>query len=69
MAWHDNCEQGRLLLDGYIIALTNEDAARRAVRSGDVTAREARAAQESVVAARQEYWRHVERHRCRTAIS
>ena len=68
MAWHDNCVQGRSLLDSYLMALTNEDLVRRATRCGDVTAREARAAKERVIAARSHYWRHVEQHKCRTAI-
>ena len=69
MAWHDHCEQGRRLLDSYLMALTNEDSVRKAARSGEVTAREARRAKEAVVAARGLYWQHVEKHKCRTAVA
>jgi hypothetical protein len=69
MAWHDDCEHGRRLLDSYLMALTNVDTVRKAAYSGDATAREARTAKESVVAARSQYWRHVEHHKCRTAVA
>ena len=48
--------------DSYLMALINADAL---VQSVDATAREARTAQDAVIAARNRYWAHVVRHGCR----
>lgn len=60
-----DCLEARLLLDAYVMALSNDDVAIHAVRSGDLTAKEARLVQDLLIQARNRYWRHVQRHRCR----
>jgi len=66
MGWHNSCPDGQRLLDRYVMALTNEDAVVKAVRTGSATAREARDARDSLIAARNAYWRHLQHHQCRS---
>jgi hypothetical protein len=63
---HDRCSEGTRLFDAYVMALSNDKAARVAIRSGECTAREARQVQDLLISARNRYWRHVRLHECRT---
>jgi hypothetical protein len=66
IAQSPECREARRLFDAYLMALSMDDSARTAQRSGDVTARETSAAHEQLKAARSKYWTHVERHKCRS---
>ena len=61
------CIEAKRLLDAYIIALSNDDAARFHVRSGEMVAEQAANVRKVLVAARDAYWEHVEQHGCRLA--
>jgi hypothetical protein len=63
---HDGCPDGRRLLDRYIMALAADDAISKARRAGYASGTEAKDLQDSLVAARNAYWRHVEHHKCRS---
>ena len=63
----EECVEARRFLDAYLIALRNDDAARLRVKSGEMTARQAAQVRNALIAARGEYWQHVERHGCRLA--
>ena len=63
---YSRCTEERRLLDAYLMALTNDDAAQSGLRSGDTTAREARELRDRLICARDRYWRHVRRHNCRS---
>lgn len=69
MVWHRDCPDGRRLLDRYLMALTADDAVNQSARSGVATNQEVRDARDLLIAARNAYWRHVQRHKCRSAAS
>ena len=66
--WNETCLEGKRLLDCYLMALTNDELARREMRYGNVTVREAAAAHDDLYAARNRYWEHVQQHLCRTKL-
>jgi hypothetical protein len=66
--WNKTCTEGKRLLDYYLMALTTEELARREMRHGNVTVREAAAAHDALNSARNRYWQHVERHLCRAKV-
>jgi hypothetical protein len=48
------------------MALAADDAISKARRAGYASGTEAKDLQDSLVAARNAYWRHVEHHKCRS---
>ena len=63
--WHPRCEEATRLLDCYLVALTNEDAAGQALHRGQITVKEAQTVKESLASVRNRYLQHVMWHDCR----
>ena len=64
---HEECVEARRLLDAYLIALSNDDAAQLGGEAREITAQQAADVRNVLIAARGEYWDHVEWHGCRLA--
>ena len=60
---HEDCTEGKRLLDSYLMALSIMDSMKRS--AGNVTAPQEKDAQETLILARRMYWTHVDRHECR----
>jgi hypothetical protein len=63
---HQECPEGRTLLEAYLEAICQRDALRSAPPSGtDTQAVDAKIAQDMVRTCRALYWKHVREHGCR----
>lgn len=59
---HEDCMEARRLLDSYLMALSLQDCFKSDCAE---FSREARMAQDQLNASRNNYWRHVQKHKCR----
>ena len=59
---HGDCPEGKTLLDSYLTALAKYDAVGS---QADRAALDLAIAKSKLESARREYWKHIERHKCR----